>query len=87
MGALLVSASKPKEAVFFYKKGYDLASSINYPNGLIANALGLIVIYNDRPDPDSAAFYLAKSNEIFTIRFAYGLVELLRAFCSRKLEG
>ena len=62
-GTQLQSELKEKEAFASFKKGFSIADSIQYADGLVANALSLAGIYIDHKDMDSSLWYLKVANE------------------------
>ncbi|MDQ3016985.1 MAG: CHAT domain-containing protein, partial [Bacteroidota bacterium] len=65
-GTFLYSQIKIDEALRTFQQGFHLADSINYSNGIFANAVNLAEIYNDIPVMDSVRKYLAISESKLT---------------------
>ncbi|MFZ1676508.1 MAG: CHAT domain-containing protein [Saprospiraceae bacterium] len=64
LGTKLQSEFKITLAIDVFKRGYAIADSIGYDNGLFANALNLASLYNDYPDLGSPGSYLLKANQL-----------------------
>jgi len=62
-GTQKLSELKEDEAITLFKKGFNIADSIEYSDGIVANALGLAGIYVNQMDLDSSGWYLKKADE------------------------